>query len=102
MNFRVDAANALTSAVGAGKKPGVLTGKAYYESVTTIVGAIEQIATSSSEQSSGAEEISKNIEGVSTVAKQSASSAQELAAAAEQLNREIQTMNSLIGQFKVD
>ncbi len=72
------------------------------EAITKVVGAVEQIATSSNEQSSGAEEISKNIEGVSTVAKESASSAQELAASAEELSREAQSLNELIGQFKVE
>jgi methyl-accepting chemotaxis protein len=71
-------------------------------SVTSVVSAVEQIASAANEQSSGAEEVSKNIEGVSTVAKQSASSAQELAASAEQLSGEIKSMNELIGQFKVD
>ncbi|MCK4578211.1 MAG: methyl-accepting chemotaxis protein, partial [Candidatus Marinimicrobia bacterium] len=45
-------------------------------SITNVIAAVEQIATASNEQSSGAEEISKNIEGVSTVAKESATNAQ--------------------------
>ncbi|MCH7859074.1 MAG: DUF3365 domain-containing protein [Candidatus Marinimicrobia bacterium] len=71
-------------------------------SITAVVSAVEQIATASNEQSTGAEEISKNIEGVSTVAKESASSAQEMAASAEQLNNEVQTLNELIGEFKLE
>ncbi len=72
------------------------------EAIGQVVGAVEQIATASDEQSSGAEEISKNIEGVTTVAKESASSAQELVSSAEELNREVQCLNELINQFKVE
>lgn len=71
-------------------------------SITTVVSAVEQIATSSSEQSSGAEEISKNIEGVSTVAKESANSAQLLAASAEQLDQEVKGLDALISRFRIE
>lgn len=71
-------------------------------SITTVVAAVEQIATASGEQSSGAEEISKNIEGVSTVAKESANSAQLLAASAEQLNGEVANLNKIVSQFRLE
>lgn len=63
---------------------------------------MEQIATSASEQSAGAEELSKNFEGVSTVAKQSTSSAQEFAAVAEKLNQEVKSLDILIARYKVN
>ncbi|UCH64131.1 MAG: methyl-accepting chemotaxis protein [Fidelibacterota bacterium] len=72
------------------------------ESISQVAGAVGQIANFSKEQSSGAEEISRNIEGAITVAKESASSAQELTVSAKQLSREVQSLNGLINQFKVE
>lgn len=62
---------------------------------------VVQITSATDEQSLEAEQISKNIERVSTMAKQAASGAQKLAALSEQFNREFVGLNELIEQLKV-
>ena len=49
--------------------------------------------------SSGAEEISKNVEAISTVARQSASGAEAISTTAERLNQQTDTLQSLLNQF---
>ena len=53
-------------------------------------------------QSSAAEQISKNIESISSVTQQSASGIQQIAHASEDLNRLTLNLQELIAQFKVD
>jgi methyl-accepting chemotaxis protein len=62
---------------------------------------IQQIATASEEQSSAAEQISKNVEVVSGIARESATGAQQSAAAAEELNRQADAMRQIVATFKV-
>ncbi len=62
---------------------------------------IIQVAVTSQEQSSGAEQISANVEGISTVFRQSAMTAQQVATAAQQLNTEVTSLTTLVGRFKL-
>ena len=48
-----------------------------------------------------AEEISKNVENVSSIAKETAAGAQQSAAAAEQLNRQAETMRQMVAKFRI-
>ncbi len=70
-------------------------------SIDEVNNAVEQIANAADQQSTGAEEISKNIENISSVAKEAAGGAQGLAFTSEALNKEVQTLNTLISQFKI-
>jgi methyl-accepting chemotaxis protein len=67
-----------------------------------VVDIITQVAAASEEQSSAAEQISKNIESISNVTHESASGTQQIARAAEDLNRLTDNLQNLISQFKVD
>ncbi len=62
---------------------------------------IAQIATAAEEQSSAAEQISKNVENVSSIATESAKGAEQSAAAAEQLNRQAEGMQQMVARFKI-
>ena len=66
-----------------------------------VMDMIQQIATATGEQSGAAEQISKNVENVSSIARESADGAQQSAAAAEQLNRQAEGMQRMVAQFKV-
>ena len=52
-----------------------------------VVDLVTQVAAASEEQSSAAEQISKNIEGISNVTNESAAGVQEIARASEDLSR---------------
>ena len=69
------------------------------ERVAKAMEMINQIAAATEEMSSGAEEISMNVETISTVVKQSASGADAISATAEMLNRQTNTLQSLLNQF---
>jgi methyl-accepting chemotaxis protein len=62
---------------------------------------IAQIATAAEEQSSAAEQISKNVENVASIAKESATGAGQSAAAAEQLNRQAEGLQQIVAKFKI-
>ena len=66
-----------------------------------VMDMIQQIATATGEQSGAAEQISKNVENVSSIARGSADGAQQSAAAAEQLNRQAEGMQRMVAQFKL-
>ncbi|NOZ08201.1 MAG: HAMP domain-containing protein [FCB group bacterium] len=70
-------------------------------SIEEVNNAVEQIANAADQQSTGAEEISRNIENISSVAKEAAGGSQGLAFTSEALNKEVQTLNGLISQFKI-
>ncbi|MCU7514633.1 MAG: hypothetical protein HF300_18890, partial [Ignavibacteria bacterium] len=53
------------------------------------------------EQSSAAEQISKNIEGISSVTQQSAAGTEQIARAAEDLNRLTVNLQELISGFRL-
>ena len=67
--------------------------------VTDVVGAV---ATASEEQSSAAEQISKNIEGISSITHQSAISSRQVASASEDLNDLTLNFQNLVKQFKLN
>ncbi len=66
-----------------------------------VMDMVQQIATASEEQSSAAEQISKNIENVASVTKETATGAEQSAAAAEELNRQAEGLQTMVGQFRV-
>ncbi|MCU7500964.1 MAG: HAMP domain-containing protein [Ignavibacteria bacterium] len=61
-----------------------------------------QVAAASEEQSSAAEQISKNIEGISSVTQQSAAGTEQIARAAEDLNRLTVNLQGLVSRFKLE
>ena len=63
---------------------------------------IDQVAAASEEQSSAAEQISKNLEAISSVTQQSTAGIQQIARAAEDLNRLTVNLQDLVGRFKID
>jgi methyl-accepting chemotaxis protein len=78
------------------------------ESLKEIVGMIQnltdmvsQIAAASEEQSSASEQISKNVEAISTVTGETAQGTQQIARAAEDLNRLTENLQQILGKFKV-
>jgi methyl-accepting chemotaxis protein len=92
------------NAVHTGKEAMVKTEKVLQgvvSSVSEAMGMIQQIAVASREQSSGAEEISKNVAAISTVTKQSASGAEQMATTAERLSRQTDVLRHLVDRFKV-
>jgi methyl-accepting chemotaxis protein len=100
----VSAMSRITEQSQAGQALAAQSGEALEKiasSINNVNQAMDQIASASNEQSSGAEEISKNVEMISSVAREAASGAQQLAASAEQLNQEVESLNALIGHFKV-
>lgn len=60
---------------------------------------VEQIAATSEEQSSAADQKMGNVGGIVTVTKQSAKVAEHMAAAAEELNRQTESLTALVGQI---
>ncbi len=67
-----------------------------------VVDLITQVAVASEEQSATSEEISKNIEAISTVTKESTSGIQQIARAAEDLNNLTSVIEELVGEFKIN
>jgi methyl-accepting chemotaxis protein len=67
-----------------------------------VVDMITQVAAASEEQSSAAEQISKNVEGISNVTQESAAGVQQIARAAEDLNRLTVNLQELISRFKLN
>ncbi|NQV49879.1 MAG: methyl-accepting chemotaxis protein [Candidatus Marinimicrobia bacterium] len=104
VNEAVEAMSNIKIQSGEGQKMAGAAGaalKQISESIDRVNFAISQITSAANEQSSGVEQISKNVEQVSSVSKQSATSAQELATASDQLNSDVQSLERLLGQFKV-
>jgi methyl-accepting chemotaxis protein len=66
-----------------------------------VTDMVTQIAAASEEQSSASEQISKNVESISKVTGETAQGTQQIARAAEGLNQLTNTLQDLIGQFKV-
>lgn len=71
-------------------------------SATGVVDIINQVAAASEEQSSAAEQISKSIEGISSVTQQSAAGVQQIARAAGDLNTLTVNLQDLVEQFKIN
>lgn len=77
-------------------------------SLTEIVGMsgrvmdmITQIAVASEEQSSAAEQISRNVEQIATVTRETSVGAEQSAAAAEELTRQAEGLQHMIGRFRL-
>ncbi|MDP4115434.1 MAG: methyl-accepting chemotaxis protein [Bacteroidota bacterium] len=94
-------------------KESVVAGMALTEQVAEVLNEIlkvnagaadmiNQVAAASEEQSATAEQISRNIEGISSVTAQSAAGTQQIARAAEDLNQLTANLQNLIEQFKLD
>ncbi|NOZ08356.1 MAG: methyl-accepting chemotaxis protein [FCB group bacterium] len=71
------------------------------ESILAVNQAVTQIASATEQQSTGVEQISRNIENVSSVARQAATGAEQLAASAEELSGQVESLDRLMGQFRV-
>ncbi len=69
------------------------------ETSQRVTDMVLQIASASAEQSTAAEQISKNVESISAVTAQTASGTQQVAQAAEDLNRLTTQLNDLVGRF---
>jgi len=67
-----------------------------------VVDMSTQVAAASEEQSSAAEQISKNIESINNVTQESAAGIQQIAKASEDLNRLTVNLHDLISKFKID
>jgi methyl-accepting chemotaxis protein len=66
-----------------------------------VLDIIAQVAAASEEQSTTAEEISRNIEAISSLAQESASGTQQIAKAAEDLTRLTLNLEGLIDKFQL-
>ncbi|MGE5315464.1 MAG: methyl-accepting chemotaxis protein, partial [Acidobacteriota bacterium] len=64
-----------------------------------VVDVITQVAAASEEQSTAGEQISKNVEAISSVTRESAAGTEQIARAAEDLNRMTQALQELLSQF---
>ncbi len=67
----------------------------------TVVTNVQEVASTNEQQSSAAEQISRSIEGISSVISETAGTTQQIASAAEDLNRLTDNLQILIQQFKV-
>jgi methyl-accepting chemotaxis protein len=63
---------------------------------------VQEISASSTEQNSGAEQISKAIQQLDTVIQQNASATEEMAATSEELSSQAQMLQDSIGFFKIN
>ena len=70
--------------------------------VEQVVDMSMQVAAASEEQSSAAEQISKNIEAISNVTHESATGIQQIARSAEDLSRLTVNLQELTSRFKID
>ena len=68
---------------------------------TKVVDDVNQVASASEEQSSAAEQISKNIEAISNVTNESTAGIQQVAKSAEDLNKLTDNLQNLISNFQI-
>jgi len=68
----------------------------------SVVDLVVQVAAASEEQSSTAEEISKNIESINNVIHESAQGIQQIAMASEDLSKLTNNLQNIVSQFKID
>jgi methyl-accepting chemotaxis protein len=66
-----------------------------------VVDMVNQVAAASAEQSSAAEQISRNIEGINNVAQESAQGIQQIARASEDLSNLTINLQEMVSEFKV-
>ena len=76
--------------------------KDIYNGTNNVSNVINHVSAASEEQTSAAEEISKNIDGITTVTQQSASGTAQIAHAAEDLTRLTLNLQELIIKFKLN
>jgi len=67
-----------------------------------VVNIATQVASASEEQAASAEQITKNIEGISKVTNESVSGVQQIAHAAEELNRLTASLQDIVSKFKIE
>jgi len=94
-----------TKEVDGGKALANKAGESLKEIVNSsqkVLDVIAQVAAASEEQSTTAEQISRNVEAISSVAQESASGTQQIAHAAEDLNRLTLNLEGLISKFKLE
>jgi len=70
--------------------------------VTQAMDMINQIAAATEQMSTGAEQISKNINGISHIVNESKNGAVEIASAVEKLNRQSEILFGLVNTFKIN
>ena len=75
--------------------------KEIIEGADHVVDIISQVAAASEEQSSAAEQISKNIESISKVTSESANGIHQIAGSAEDLNRLTNNLQQLVNRFNI-
>ena len=68
----------------------------------SVVDLVVQVAAASEEQSSTAEEISKNIEAINNVIHESAQGIQQIAMASEDLSKLTNNLQNIVSQFKIE
>jgi len=81
------------------KTDGILT--EITAAVNTMMDMMNQIAAATEEMSSGAEEISKNMESISQVTRESAAGAEQMSIASEEMNRQSEKLIDIIRQFSL-
>jgi len=67
-----------------------------------VVDMVNQVAAAGEQQSTTAEQISRNIETINNVAQESAAGVQQIARAAEDLNKLTENLQNLVSGFKID
>ena len=67
-----------------------------------VCSMITSIAAAAEEQSAAAEEVSRNVEGISAVTRQTTEGVQQASTAATDLSRKSEQLQALVAQFKVD
>ena len=70
-------------------------------SVNDTANLVKEISVSSSEQTAGVDQISKAVVQLDTVTQQNASSSEELAATAEELTSQAETLQQIVGFFRL-
>ncbi len=66
-----------------------------------VMDMIGQVAAAAEEQSAAAEQISKNVDHISTVTRETSQGAEQSAAAAEELNRQAEGLQNMVARFKL-
>jgi len=72
---------------------------AIVEQANAVVDMVNQIAAATEEQSTTSEQISRSVEGISTVSAESADGVTEIARASDDLNRQAEALSTLMQQF---
>lgn len=101
----VSSMNAGTEEVEKGKILTVKAGESLKQIITgakDVLDIVTQVAAASEEQSTTAEQISKNIESINHVTNESASGIQQIAHASEDLSRLTLNLQNLVSKFKIN